>query len=318
MQKNILILAAGGGHTGYAYALAEELYHKASLSFLVPKGDSLSAKRLSKFGQVEFLLKPREPKTPNHVFVVRLSKAFLDSFRFNFSQFDIIVSAGSNFCVPPAIAAWIKGVPLVNIESPIRFIKPSRSARFLQNFSAITALHWEEQTRILKGVVVGPILPKPEVEPRNKGYILVAGGTYGHRLLFDKLAESSLHKVVLQTGKVDPLPYLKKHPEWDALAVTDRFHELIANAELVVTHLGVTVLEAMVYKKPAVLVPNPEWTRTGSIQDAKQLAKKINAVLVSEIELETLLKAIQEARKRTVPSFQDGAKNLANIILKSL
>jgi len=317
-KKNILILAAGGGHTGYAYALAEELYHKASLSFLVPQGDSLSAKRLSKFGKVRFLLKAREPKTPNHVFVVRLTKAFLESFKHDFRQFDVVVSAGSNFCVPPAIAAWIRGVPIVNIESPVRFAKPSRSARLLQHFSAITALHWEEQTKLLKGVVVGPILPKPTVEPSNKGYILVSGGTYGHKLLFDTLAESSLHDIVLQTGKVNPSPYLKRHPEWKVLTVTDRFYELLANAEVVVTHLGVTVLEAIVYKKPVVLVPNPEWSRTGSMEDAKQLAKKINAVLVPEIKTETLLKAIQEARKKEIPTFLNGAKNLANIILKSL
>lgn len=318
MQKNILMLAAGGGHTGYAYALAEELYGRASLSFLVPQGDSLSAKRLGKFGKVGFLLKAREPKTPNHVFVVRFVKAFLDSFRLDFRQFDVVVSAGSNFCIPPVIAAWLRGVPIVNIESPARFVKSARSTRLLQHFSAITALHWEEQTKILKGVVVGPILPKPQVEPRNKGYILVAGGTYGHKLLFDKLAESNLHNVVLQTGPVDPSPYLKRHPEWKVLSVTDRFHELIANAELVVTHFGVTVLEAVVYKKPIVLVPNPEWTRGASLEDAKQLAKKINAVTVFEIEVEPLLKAIQEARKRETPAFQDGAKNLANLILKYL
>jgi UDP-N-acetylglucosamine--N-acetylmuramyl-(pentapeptide) pyrophosphoryl-undecaprenol N-acetylglucosamine transferase len=317
VQKKILILAAGGGHTGYAYALAEELYPKVTLSFLVPYGDSLSAKRLGKFGQVGFLLKAREPKTPNHVFAVRLIKAFLDSFRLDFRQFDVVVSAGSNFCIPPAIVAWLSGVPIVNIESPIRFVKPAKSTRLLQHFSAITALHWKEQTKLLKGIVVGPILPKPEVEPRNKGYILVSGGTYGHKLLFDTLAESSLPNIVLQTGKVNPLPYVKRHPQWKALTVTDRFPELIANADLVVTHLGVTVLEAMVYKKPVVLVPNPEWTRTGTLEDAKQLARKIDAVLVSEIKLETLLKAIQEARKRAIPAFPDGAKNLANII-KSL
>ena len=318
MQKKILILAAGGGHTGYAYALAEELYGERSLSFLVPKGDSLSAKRLSKFGKVEFFLKSREPKTPNHVFAFRLVKAFLDSFKLDLRQFDVVVSAGSNFCIPPALVAWAMRVPIVNIESPVRFVKPSKSACFLQHLAVFTALHWEEQTKLLKGVVVGPILPKPEVEPSGKGYILVSGGTYGHKLLFESLAQSSLQNIVLQTGRLDPLPYLKRHPEWKALRVSDRFSELIANSELVVTHLGVTVLEAMVYKKPVVLVPNPEWTRTGSLQDAEQLAKKIGAVLVSEIESVTLLEAIQEARKRVVPTFQDGAKNLANIILKAL
>ncbi|MFQ6073950.1 MAG: glycosyltransferase, partial [Candidatus Bathyarchaeia archaeon] len=306
------------GHTGYACALAEELYQRASLSFLVPRGDSLSAKRLSEFGKVGFLLKAREPKTPTHVFVPRLFRAFQDSFRHDFRRFDVVVSAGSNFCVPPALIAWMRGVPVVNIESPVRFVKPSKSARVLQHFSAITALHWEEQRKLLRGTVVGPILPKRRVEPQNKGYILVSGGTYGHRLLFDALAESPLRNIVLQTGRVDPVPYLNKHPEWKALRVTPRFHELIANAELVVTHLGVTVLEAIIYEKPVVLVPNPEWTRTGTMEDARQLAKKINAVLVSEIRVEILLKAIEEARGRRVPVFPDGAKNLAELILKSL
>ena len=318
MRKNVLILAAGGGHTGYAYALAEELHRKASLSFLVPHGDSLSAKRLNKFGQVKFLLKAREPKTPNHVFVVRFVKAFLESFKLDFRQFDVVVSAGSNFCIPPVIVAWIRGVPIVNIESPARFVKPSKSARVLQHFSKLTALHWEEQTNLLKGVVVGPILPKPKVEPGNKGYILVSGGTYGHKRLFDTMAESSLHNIVLQTGKVNPTPYITSHPEWTVLTVTERFHEIIANAEVIVTQFGFTVLEALIYKKPVVVVLNPEWTRGASAEDAKQLAKKIKAVIVSEITVETLLKAIQEARKQEIPVFKNGAKNLANLILKSI
>src|SRR4030067_1101816 len=318
MQKNILILAAGGGHTGYAYALAEELYRKASLSFLVPQGDSLSAKRLGKFGQVRFLLKAREPKTPNHVFVVRFVKAFLDSFKLDFRQFDVVVSAGSNFCIPPVIVAWMRGVPIVNIEGPARFVKPSKSARALQHFSKLTALHWEEQTNLLKGVVVGPILPKPKVEPSNKGYILVSGGTYGHKRLFDTMAESSLHNIVLQTGKVNPTPYITSHPEWMVLTVTETFHEIIANAEVIVTQFGFTVLEALIYRKPVVVVLNPEWTRGASAEDAKQLAKKIKAPIVSEITMETLLKAIQEARKQEIPIFPDGAKNLANLILTSI
>jgi UDP-N-acetylglucosamine:LPS N-acetylglucosamine transferase len=298
--------------------LAEELHRKASLSFLVPHGDSLSAKRLNKFGQVKFLLKAREPKTPNHVFVVRFVKAFLESFKLDFRQFDVVVSAGSNFCIPPVIVAWMRGVPIVNIESPARFVKPSKSARVLQHFSKLTALHWEEQTNLLKGVVVGPILPKPKVEPGNKGYILVSGGTYGHKRLFDTMAESSLHNIVLQTGKVNPTPYITSHPEWTVLTVTERFHEIIANAEVIVTQFGFTVLEALIYKKPVVVVLNPEWTRGASAEDAKQLAKKIKAVIVSEITVETLLKAIQEARKQEIPVFKNGAKNLANLILKSI
>jgi len=313
----VLILVGGGGHSGYAYALAQALHKKMALSFLVPDGDTLSKRRLSKFGNVKFLIKPRGPKTSTQQFIPRLAKAFMESIGQPFHEFDVVVSSGSNFCVLPAIMAWMRGVPVVNIESPVRFSKPSKTARILQPFSAITALHWEEQKRLLNGVVVGPIVPNLELKPENRGYILVTGGTHGHRLLFNAMAESNLHNVVLQTGKVDPKPYVEKHPEWKVLTFTEGFQELLAGAEVVVTHFGLTALEAaVVYKKPVVIVLNPEWTRTVGAEDAERLAEKINAVFVSETNLEILLKAIDEARNRTVPTLPSGAENLAKMILE--
>lgn len=314
----MLILAGGGGHTGYAYALAQALHEKAPLSFLAPEGDTLSERRLSKFGEVKFLIKPRGPTTPTHEFAARLAKAFVDSLGQVSREFKVVVSTGSNFCIPPAIIAWAKGIPVVNIESSVRFSKASKTARILQPFSTITVLQWEEQRRLLDGVVVGPLLPRPEVKPWKGGYILVTGGTYGHRLLFDALAESNLRDVVLQTGRVDPAPYVKKHPEWKVVTLTERFYELLAGADLVITHFGSTALEAVVYGKPVILAPNPEWTRTAGIEDAGYLAKKVNAVSVSEINLENLLGAIDEARKRTVPTLPNGAENLANKVTKLL
>jgi UDP-N-acetylglucosamine--N-acetylmuramyl-(pentapeptide) pyrophosphoryl-undecaprenol N-acetylglucosamine transferase len=313
----VLILVGGGGHSGYAYALAQALHKKMFLAFLVPDGDTLSERRLSKFGNVKFLIKPRGPKTSTQQFIPRLAKAFIESISQPFHEFDIVVSSGSNFCVLPAIMAWMRGVPVVNIESPVRFSKPSKTARILQHFSAITALHWEEQKRLLNGVVVGPIVPNLEIKPEKRGYILVTGGTHGHKLLFDAMAESNLHNVVLQTGKVDPKTYVEKHPEWRVLTFTEGFQELLAGAEVVVTHFGLTALEAaVVYKKPVVIVLNPEWTRTVGAEDAELLAEKINAVFVSETNLETLLNAIEEARNRTAPTLPSGAENLAKMILE--
>ena len=316
MQRRTLILAGGGGHTGYAYALAQALHGKAPLSFLVPEGDLLSAKKLRRFGKVEFLIKPRGPKTSMPKFAARLAKAFIDSVARVSGKFEVVVSSGSNFCIPPAFIAWMKASSLVNIESSVRFSRASMTARLLQPFSAITALQWEEQKRLLNGVVVGPFIPKPEVKPWNGGYILVTGGTYGHRLLFDTIAESKLENVVLQTGRVDPTPYIKKHPEWKVITLTERFHELLAGADLVVTHFGSTVLEAVVYRKPLVLVPNPEWTRTAGMEDAQYLAKKVNAVMISEICLPTIIEAMDEARKRKIPTLPNGAEKLADMIIK--
>jgi len=318
VEGRVLILAGGGGHTGIAYALAQALHRKVSISFLVPKGDILSERRLRKFGEVQFLIKPRGPKTSAPFFAVRLAKAFLDSVRVDFHEFDVVVSTGSNFCVPPALLAWMRGAPVVNIESLIRFTKPSKTALVLQPISALTALHWEEQKRLLKGVVVGPTLCRPEIKPWNGGYILVSGGTYGHKLLFDALSESNFKNVVLQTGRVDPTPYIRRHPEWKVMTFTEHFYKLLAGAELVVAHFGGTALDAAIYQKPVVLALNPEWTRTVGIEDAKYLAKKVNAVLVSEINLENLVEAINEAKKSTVPTFPNGAENLASMVIELL
>lgn len=317
-RGHVLILAGGGGHTGYAYALAQALRDKSTLHFIVPEDDTLSYKKLSRFGKVETLIKARGPKTPAHEFAPRLAKAFADSVGKITKNFDVAVSTGSNFCIPPATIAWIKGVPVVNIESSVRFAKASKTAVLLKALSKLTALQWEEQKKLLDGVVVGPILTTPEIELWKGGYILVTGGTYGHRLLFDTLKACSLRNIVLQTGRIDPESYMKTHPEWKILTVTDKFAELLAGAEIVVTHFGSTVLEAVAYKKPVVLVPNPEWTRTAGIDDAKYLAQKVNAVLVSEISLENLLNAIKQAKKRRVPAFPNGAQNLARMIMKML
>jgi len=314
--KNVLILAGGGGHTAYGYALAQRLHGKANLCFLVPKGDALSYERLIKFGPVSFLLKPREAKTPTREFLPKLAKAFVEAFDKTPSEFDVVVSTGSNFCIPPCLIAWMKGIPIVNIESSVRFTKASKSALLLQPFSTITALQWEEQKKLLKrGTVVGPLIPKPEVQPWNGGYILVTGGTLGHRKLFDVISESKLKNVVLQTGNVDPEPYRRRHPEWKILKHSAKFYELIAGAEVVVTHFGATILEAVVYRKPTVVVLNPEWTRTAGIKDAEYYVKKINAVLVSEITIENILNAIEESKRKRMPILSDGAENLANIIL---
>jgi UDP-N-acetylglucosamine:LPS N-acetylglucosamine transferase len=315
-SKNVLILAGGGGHTAYGYALAQRLYGRANLHFLVPEGDKLSFERLSRFGAVDFLLKPREAKTPNREFIPRLMKAFVEVFKKVSSNFDVVVSTGSNFCIPPCLYAWIKGTPIVNIESSVRFTKASKTALLLQPLSAITALHWEEQKKLLKkGVVVGPLIPKPEIKPWNGKYILVTGGTLGHKRLFDAIAKSNLKNVVLQTGKVNPEPYRRRHPEWKILEYSARFYELVAGAEVVVTHFGATILEALVYGKPTVVVPNPEWTRTAGVEDAKNYVKKVNAVLVLEINLKNLLTGIEEAKGRKPPVLMDGAQKLADLIM---
>jgi len=314
-EKRVLILAGGGGHTGFAYALAQRLKDKASMLFLIPEGDNLSYERLSGFGKVDYIPKPRGAKTPTAEFTCNLARAFAVSMKKVTRDFDVAVSTGSNFCIPPAFTAFSKRIQIVNIEGGVRFTRASLTARILQPFSAITALQWPEQKKLLKGTVVGPLFHRPEIKPWNGGYILVTGGTLGHKQLFDAVNESNLKNIVLQTGKINPEPYRKRHPEWKIMRYSSKFPELLAGAELIVTHFGFTALESVAYQKPAVMVLNPEWKRTVGKTDATIFAKKVGATFLSDVTLESLLDAIEEAKNNKTPALKDGAKVLAEMVL---
>jgi len=315
--SKVVLLAGGGGHTGYAYALAQQLAGRCEMEIVVPEGDKLSHNRLKRFGDVRTMAKPRGPKTPLAPFMAGLAKSFLRS-SFMVRGKAIVVSTGSNFCLAPCMLAWMNGIPTVNLESSVRFTNASKTAKLLERSSTITALQWEEQKKLLpKGEVFGPMLAKPEVKPYDGGYILVTGGTYGHKMLFQALDSSSLENVVLQAGALYNQGYTQRHPSWKVIDYSDKFHELIAGAQVVVTHFGETIIDsALVYGKPTVISVNPDWTRTAGLEDATVLCKKVNGVLLDEFTPDALIRSIDAAKKMKPPELPTGAEPLSKTILK--
>jgi len=311
----ILILAGGGGHTSTAKIIAEELRGKAELYFLAPRDDPLTP-QLERYGVVDTLTRPRHPTTPTWRFTLRLLKAFYEAIRRIPRGVEVAVSTGGNFCVPPALTAWMRGIPLVNIESRVRLTGPSKTAKTLQPFSKLTALQWEEQTRFLRGVVFGPLLPRPRHKPWDGGYILIAGGTYGYRELLDAASESDLENVILQTGRIDPEPYRERHPGWRVFRYASNFEELIAGARVVVSPPGATPMEAAAYNKPIVIVNYPRWARAARPKDVELFAEKLNAPLIWRPTPEGLLKAIEEAERRGGARLKSGSESLAKAILE--
>ena len=129
---------------------------------------------------------------------------------------------------------------------------------------------------------MGSIYELPEYEPRDGGYILIAGGTYSHKALFDAILELNIENVVLQTGKVNPEPYRRKHPTWVVFNLDPVFGKWLAGAKVVITHFGKTAIDAVLsYRKPTIIVLNPEWRYTVGERDAEILAEKLNTVLVN-------------------------------------
>jgi len=318
MAKKVIILASGGGHTGYAVALAQRLKGRADMLFIIPKGDKWTRSKVEKYGDVVEVVKARGPRDSIFKLVFKMPKAFLESLSKVRRDYEVIVSTGSNHSIPPSIIGKLKGLKLVNIESCVRFTKPSKSVKMLKPFSDILALQWEEQLKLFpQGKVYGPLFEEPEYKPYNGGYILVTGGTYGFKQLFDVMAETGLDNVVLQTGRVSPEHYRRLKPKWTIFDFDPDFAKWIAGAQLVISHLGKTIIDAaLTYRKPVIIVPNPEWKLTAGIEDAKILAKKLNAICLEELSRDKLLEAIEEALTRTPPNYNDGAKKLAEDILQ--
>jgi hypothetical protein len=90
----VILLAGGGGHTGYAYSLAQHLSGKCELEAFYPQNDELSYKRLSRFAETKPLVLPRGPKTGMGPFVKGLAKSFLQSSKLLKGKY-VIVSTGN-------------------------------------------------------------------------------------------------------------------------------------------------------------------------------------------------------------------------------
>jgi len=311
------ITASGGGHTGYAVSIAQRLAGAAEIVFYVPSGDVWTMSKVRKYGGYVEIIKPRGPNEGLSKLVRGMPRAMLQSLK-HVKNIDVLISTGSNHSVAPAIAAWLRGIPVVNIESSVRFTRPSSSAKSLSLIADLTVLQWEEQKRILpKGVVFGPLYEKPEYAVEDRGYILVTAGTYGYKRLFDAISSLNLERVVLQTGRVDPSIYRGKKPGWVVFDYDPEFSRWIAGASLVITHLGKTVIDsALTYRKPTIVVPNPEWRLTAGAEDAKILAEKLGICYQESLDPEALKVSIEECWGKIPREYRDGAAELAKYILE--
>ncbi len=326
----IVLVASGGGHTGYAIALAErliELEPDIDLVFALPLGDRWSLRRLlRRIGPrypICFTVKPRNPLESALKMLLKTPKAFVQSLKCVNEPY-MVVGTGSNHSLYPVVAGLVKKARyLFTVEAIDRVYTYSKASMTLYKyFRAIPILHWEEQKRNYpRGVVAGPIVEKPVYKPVDKGYILVVTGSMGHKKLFDLLVRTSLEKVVVQTGRIDPSYILSRKPMWRAFRFDPDIDRWIAGASVVVGHQGLTIAEAAIaYGKPVVLAFNPDLPGTSGYIDSVLLARRLNGVFLdtSRASPRDLEEAIHRAMKLKRPRFRDGALALASIILKQL
>jgi UDP-N-acetylglucosamine--N-acetylmuramyl-(pentapeptide) pyrophosphoryl-undecaprenol N-acetylglucosamine transferase len=312
------LTAGGGGHTGYAIAIAQRLMGKARVFFVVSSGDLWSLKRVLRYGSVLEVPRLRDPDKPLPIIFTlhRFIKAYFKTLRSLPRDLDVLISTGSNLAIAPALAAKTLRKPIINLECGDRLATPTKTAKLLYRVSNITIVQWEEQLKMYpKALVVGPIYEKPEYKPYSGGYILVTMGTYGFKEFFDNLVKLNYERVVVQTGRVDPEQYRRVKPNWVFFDFDPDIGKWIAGADVVITHTGITALNAaLAYRKSVVIVRNPRWVLAARREDAALLAEKLNAVFLEDITTESIERAVREAERRKPPQYPDGAEKLTKIL----
>lgn len=328
---HVLVLASGGGHTGYAIAVAERLveqYPSTKLLFIVPSNDKWSIDRIkrrlsnARFIEVTKLRNPGEPFVKT---IYRLPRVFADSLRIN-GFFNAMICTGSNHSVIPAVIARLKRVveSIFCIEDVFRLDKPSRAVNVLYKLGlANVFLQWREQYKLYsrRSVYVGLIYEKPMYRSMDKGYVLVTMGTLGHPSLAELLLKTNLENVVVQTGRlVDPRYVQSRKPGWRAFAFDPDIDKLIAEASVVVSSPGLTVINAAIaYRKPTVMVYNPNIVLGASFNEIARVAEMLNIPFInpSNIEPRSFEEIVLNAKPSPV-EVVDGGYNITKYLFEAL
>jgi len=318
----ILLVAGYGGHAGFAYTVGYYLRMRdIELDILVPRGYNWVREKMSGLGRVIEVTLPRKPAEPLVYGVHRWLRSTLESLSLCREKYPVVFASGSNFSIPPSVMCRLRGSTILTLEDVARFSRRSAAVNILHRIGALVFLHWSEQLRLYSdGVVAGPVYEPPIYKPSDEGYILVTTGTFGHRKLFDAIDKLGLNRVVMQTGDVDPAPYINRHPEWIVFTYTSDIHRWIAGASLVITHYpGTTALTArLAYGKPVVMVYSPRHYMAAPREDADILASRLNAVYLENVTPESLMRAIEEAYSLKPPLYRNGGELIARYIIEAV
>ncbi len=310
-MTDILIIASGGGHTGFARAVAEYLPYKAD--FVIPKGDEISKKMISPFA--DKIYEVEKFRSPSGSFsLTSFLSSILNSAKIR--KYKKVIATGSNHSIFPSFFQFLKSSRVYVIESQDRIITKGKAVSIISKYSRYVFLHWNEQQKLYKnGITVGPIVEKPKYIPSDEGHILVTAGSEGFERLFDVLYSLDLENVILQTGKVTK-KYEKK--SWKVFSFDPDIEKYIASARLVITHQGKTAMEAVVmYNKPSIIVYNKDWKYAATFEDSKLYAEILGATFLDDpsnwSSKDEILKYIENPKKPK--KYSPGTENLVKVVL---
>jgi len=323
----LILLASGGGHTGYALAVGSrirDLKHDVKRIYVVPRGDLWSMARIHRAdpdAEIVEVTKPLHPFEPYRRALTRLLQALLDTLR-NIDDDALVFCTGSNHgLLPSLISKYLHKLPVYCVEDVFRFKHGSRTVRILHKYAAATVfLQWPEQQVLYRtrSLYAGLIYEKPLYTPKNGGYILVTTGTTVNKHLIKLLLKTRLENIVVQTGAINP--ELLRRKGWRAFKFHPDIDRLIAEASLVISSPGVTVINAtQAYSKPAVIVHNPDFTLTASSEEIERVAEKLGipAVDPRKVTPQEFERIVEDSMKLKPRIYPDGALFIAKHLIRT-
>jgi len=353
----VKVIIAGGGTGGHlfpAVALGEEIKRECSAAevLFVGAAGGIEAKWLARHGLPHELFAV-------HGFSGKSSRARLRALREFFSAVisgrdllrgfggEVVVSAGGYAAAPMAVAALLRGIPLILMEQNTR---PGLANRLLWRFAHKICLGFPDAAAAFapsKVVVTGnPVrfsrMPQVGRPPADPLQLLVLGGSSGaHRLnlgalnAFKILRETAPRwSIAHQTGEADAGWAAEVYGALGCNARVAPFIDDVADAldraDLVIARAGaMTVSEIALAGRAAVFVPYPFHRDRQQEHNAQVLARSGGAVIVRDDEQldQNLAKQLQRlcghpqslqdmARRAHQAAMPDAARRIARLCLE--
>jgi len=141
----ILVVLGSGGHTAQMLRLVDLLGDRFEYVYLVGRGDSLSAEKIARKGEICVVHRARDHGDNVVVTFFKVIRLFWESLGvIRRAKPEVILSAGPGMAVPISMLGKMLGKKVIFVESWSRVYKGSTSGRIIYRFADLFFVQWPE------------------------------------------------------------------------------------------------------------------------------------------------------------------------------
>lgn len=336
-QKSVFFAVGGtGGHIFPAQALAKELKERTPELDIIFAGGNLGSNPY--FNKCLFSFKEISSATPffggvlNSFFKI-LKGVFQSLKLIKESSPKLIVGFGSYYSFPILVAARLKRIPYILVESNV---SPGKVNRFFSSGAKLSALQFKETSQKLKGKTIHVKIPhwskafhegllsKEEVKKEYNLHsdmltILIFGGSQGAEAINEAVLGLSIDipfQVIHLCGKDQNTKTIKE--AWNEKKIhsvvkhfEEKMHLVWKAADVVICRAGAgTCSEVIEYEIPALFIPWPGASENHQAANANILYQKGGALFIQQEELKDFL---ESSVQNLIENYESMKKKLKNM-----